>query len=162
MKRSRKIRRKRIKTEKEKGTRALEFICHKKQRCLSIKANEERLGQADPEKSLVFLTWRPNCAALSLPCLPPQRGSYSPKLISPSAQGVCSFSLFLCLQQHHSYKSNIRNLLHSLLDPAVSTISPCHKLSFAVEFIHLFCCCSSGRSSFLSLGWPETHSAAQV
>lgn len=154
MKRSRRIRRKRIKTEKEKGTRALEFICRKKQRCLSIKANEERLGQADPEKSLAFPTPTPTptpslkaqlCCTLS--ALPPATEGI---LLSkahfplvpcicnppPSAQGVCSFSLLLCLQQHHSYKSNIRNLLHSLLDPAVSTISPCRKLSFAVEFIH--------------------------
>lgn len=84
-------------------------------------------------------------------CIPP-----------PSAQGVSSFSLLLCLQQHHSYKSNSRNLLHSSLDPAVSTINPCCKLSFAVEFIYLFCCCSSNRSALLSLLWPETHYAAQV
>lgn len=145
-----------------------------KQRCLSIQANEERHGQADPEKSLAFPTRSLKaqlCCTLS--ALPPATEgillskAHFPRVPwicnpPPSAQGVCSFSLLLCLQQHHSYKSNIRNLLHSLLDPAVSTISPCRKLSFAVEFIHWFCCCSSGRSSLLSLGWPETHSAAQV
>ena len=120
MKRSRRIRRKKIKTEKEKGkgTRALEFVCHKKQRCLPIKANKERHGQADSEKSLAFPSKPEGSPVLHSLLHRSQRGSYSPKLIShvcicnppPSAQGVSSFSLLLCLQQHHSYKSNIRNL----------------------------------------------------
>lgn len=173
MKRSRRMR-KRIKTEKEKGkgTRALEFVCHKKQRCLPIKANEEKNGQADPERSLAFpsepegspvlhsfmplategiLLSKAHFPRVPWICNPP-----------PSAQGVSSFSLLLCLQQHHSYKSNITNLEHSTLDPAVSTTNLCRKLPFAVEFIYLFCCCSSDRSSLLSLLWPETHYAAQV
>lgn len=133
MKRSRSVKRKRIETEKDKETRALEFVCHKKQRCLSIKANEERHGQADPEKSPAFLSEPEGPpvlhSLLHTSCHrgdPPLQSTFSHVCLGYASHlrllKVSSFGLLLCLQQHHSCKCNIRNLLHSILDPAVPTI----------------------------------------
>lgn len=161
MRRGRKRRKKSENRERKKNKkRALRFACHKSQRCLHNKVNGERPG------CMVRLTQRhpwsspPSLKAClgALSSMPPVTAGMRPSLQSSfptcaldvqptSVRDVCSFSSPFCLQQHHSqnskylleflsYSSN-RNLLHSLLDPSVSTTPTANFPLVRIDFLIL-------------------------